>query len=220
MMLCLNFANTLHRGLAPRDHMSRYTELVDWARRSGALTDSEARRLLRAARRQRVAAAAVLRRGLALREAIYRVLAAAADRRPARLADLAVVNAAVTGAAALARIVARGEGFAWEWMGDRDALDRPLWSVARSAAEVLTSGALAAVRECASPVCTRLFIDTSRNRTRRWCDMAVCGNRTKVRRYYYARRRRGAGPFGLTDRVPARSGSQSAHGPLEEKRTR
>ncbi|HEV8641556.1 MAG TPA: ABATE domain-containing protein [Methylomirabilota bacterium] len=184
MALCLDFANTVRRGPTPRDQLSRYADLVAWARRGGALTDAEARRLLGAARRRAAAATAALRRGRALREAIYRLLSAVADRRPARAADLATVNAAVAGALALSRLGARGGAFAWDWAGDRDALDRPLWPVARSAGELLTSGDLVAVRECAAPGCTRLFVDRSRNRTRRWCDMAVCGNRAKARRYY------------------------------------
>jgi predicted RNA-binding Zn ribbon-like protein len=64
-----------------------------------------------------------------------------------------------------------------------------LWPVARSAAELLSSESVDRVRECASSTCTWLFIDDSRNRRRRWCDMASCGNRAKARRYYERHRR-------------------------------
>src|SRR3989442_10281884 len=151
MALCLDFANTLRPGAAPRDQLSRYADLVAWARRAGALADAAARRLLGAARRRPAAATATLRRGLALREAIYRLLSAVADRRPPRGADLATVNAAVAGALALSRLGARGGGFAWDWAGDRDALDRPLWPVARSAGALLAPGGLVAGREGRGP---------------------------------------------------------------------
>jgi len=66
-----------------------------------------------------------------------------------------------------------------------------LWPLSRSAAELLTSADLAFIRECQGEDCGWLFLDTSRNRTRRWCDMRDCGNLAKVRRF---RRRRRAKP--------------------------
>src|SRR3989442_15528529 len=163
MALCLDFANTLRRGAAPRDQLSRYADLVAGARRAGALADAAARRLLGAARRRPAAATAALRRGLALREAIYRLLSAVADRRPPRGADLATVNAAVAGALALSRLGARGGGFAWDWAGDRDALDRPLWPGARSAGGPLAPGDLVAGGGGAAPRGTRGFVDRRRH---------------------------------------------------------
>jgi predicted RNA-binding Zn ribbon-like protein len=55
--------------------------------------------------------------------------------------------------------------------------------VVRAASDLLTSDALARVRQCADGSCAWLFLDTTRNRTRRWCDMKACGNRNKVRRF-------------------------------------
>ncbi|MCL4370559.1 MAG: CGNR zinc finger domain-containing protein [Chloroflexi bacterium] len=59
-----------------------------------------------------------------------------------------------------------------------------LWPVARSAGELLTSSELGRVRKCAGYPCGRLFLDTSRNQSRRWCDMKSCGNLAKARRHY------------------------------------
>jgi predicted RNA-binding Zn ribbon-like protein len=75
--------------------------------------------------------------------------------------------------------------FAWDWAEDPDSLDRVLWVVARSAGELLTSDQLDRVRQCADDRgCGYLFLDTSRNRSRRWCSMESCGNRAKARRHY------------------------------------
>ena len=63
------------------------------------------------------------------------------------------------------------------------ALDRMLWSIAHSGAELLTTGDLSRLRECGGEECGWLFEDTSRNRSRQWCDMQDCGNLAKVRRY-------------------------------------
>jgi predicted RNA-binding Zn ribbon-like protein len=63
-------------------------------------------------------------------------------------------------------------------------LDRPLWTLARAAGDLLTGPELARVRRCGSATCASMFLDTSRNGSRRWCDMETCGNRAKARRHY------------------------------------
>src|SRR5438270_5320885 len=94
----------------------------------------------------------------------------------------------------------RLRGFAWGWAAPdaseaaAEALASPLRPILRSAAELLTSGERGDVRECAAGDCTWLFLDRSRNRTRRWCSMATCGNRAKAQRHY--RRRSGTRPKG------------------------
>jgi predicted RNA-binding Zn ribbon-like protein len=184
--VCLDFANTVdgRPTPVPQDPLRGYADLAAWAAQARVVSAREARALAERARRELAAAASALRQAVRLREAIYRVVAAVAGRRPPRAADLAVINAAVVGAHTRSRIVVRGGGFARELEGDRWALDRVLWPVAQSVGDLLTSADLVAVRECAAPDCGRLFVDTSRNRTRRWCDMRGCGNRAKVRRYY------------------------------------
>jgi len=59
-----------------------------------------------------------------------------------------------------------------------------LWPVAHDAAELLASDQLPRLRECAADDCCWLFLDESKNRSRVWCDMRVCGNRAKARRHY------------------------------------
>ena len=86
---------------------------------------------------------------------------------------------------------ASSPSFAWTRTDAADSLTAPLRPVVRSAAELLTSPeTLLRVRECDGTDCTWLFLDQSRNRSRRWCSMESCGNRAKVRRHY---RRRHAG---------------------------
>ncbi len=86
-----------------------------------------------------------------------------------------------------------GGGFAWEWDAGGDVLARPLWALARSAADLLTSPRLSRVRECpGEDGCGWLFLDTSKNGSRRWCSMQGCGSRAKARRYAGRRRGRSA----------------------------
>ena len=61
--------------------------------------------------------------------------------------------------------------------------DAILWPVAVAAADLLTTRDHPLLRECASDECSWLYLDTTRNHSRRWCDMKGCGNKAKVRRY-------------------------------------
>ncbi|HEX5502477.1 MAG TPA: ABATE domain-containing protein [Thermomicrobiales bacterium] len=184
--LCLDFANTVspHGGADVNEHLHAYADLLAWGRRAGVLTAEGERGLAAVAARRPAEAAAVLVGAIALREAIYRVFSAVAGGRAPAGADLATLNDALARASAHLRVVPAAGGFAWAWAGADDALDRVLWPVARSAADLLTSARLDRVRECAGEDCNWLFLDLSRNRSRRWCDMKECGNRAKARRHY------------------------------------
>ncbi len=184
--LCLDFANTAewHASPHPEEHLNSYADLVEWARSVGLLSPASAGRLIDEAARRPAQAAAVLAWAIALREAIYRLFSAIAAARPAPEADLAFLNSALREAHASLQVSPAGKGFVWQWAAREDALDQMLWPVARDAADLLTSEELDRVGECADDRgCGWLFIDTSKNRTRRWCGPG-CANRAKAQRHY------------------------------------
>ena len=188
---CLDFANTVgwHGGERPVEYLNRYPDLLSWCVSVGVLDGTEAEALGRRAELEPEAARVVLARAVLLREAVYSVFLAAAEGRDPSPSDLDVLNGELSGALARTRLTTEAGGFGWGWDGWAE-LDRPLWSVARSAAELLTSEGLRRVKVCMGEACGWLFLDESRNRSRRWCDSRDCGNRARVRRYY-ARRRAG-----------------------------
>jgi len=189
--LGLDFVNTVEREVEgpSTDTLTDYGDLLLWSRQAGTLPAARVRRLAEEARARPAEAVRVLERARALREAAYRVFdALVGGRRPAP-ADLDAVNVEVATALAHARIAPAEEGFAWGWDPAPDALDAPLWQPARAIAELLTSPDRERVKQCASATCLWLFVDASKNRKRRWCEMKTCGNRAKVRRH---RRARGA----------------------------
>jgi predicted RNA-binding Zn ribbon-like protein len=188
--VCLDFVNTVGgraRGTVIRDKLREYPDLLAWSEAAGLMTAPQIRALARAASVKRRSAKAVLSRAIALREALFLLF----QGRPNDTA-LAVLNREL----AIARHhehLARAHGaFVWRW-DDSPVLDRMLWPVARSAAELLASSDLEKVRECSGPDCGWLFLDTSRNGARRWCDMRDCGNRAKVTRFRDRRRTSYAG---------------------------
>jgi predicted RNA-binding Zn ribbon-like protein len=201
---CLDFANTAdwHASERPIELLGSYTGLLAWCRADGLLDGEAVGALERSAAEHPDEAARVYERARELREAIYRLFRAHASGQAVAADDLAALNQEVERALPQLRLAPAEVGFAWTWSNAR-ALDAPLWPIARSAAELLTSTDLARVRECAGHPCGWLFLDTSRNRSRRWCSMESCGNRAKARRHYD--RSRGQGP-GVRDQEfdPAR----------------
>lgn len=193
--LCLDFANTASgRGTDHHvEHLVDYRALVAWGRHVDILDAKSAVALLRRARARRPAAQGVWRRALALREAVHRVFKALARHQGVAAADLAVVNGALAAALPHGRVVPARNGFSWSWDDDARLLDRMLWPVARSAAELLTAAELRRVKQCPGPNCGWLFLDLSKNGSRRWCEMEVCGSRAKARAYYARRKAEAAG---------------------------
>ena len=198
--LCLDFANTVTaRPLSDRaQSINSYEDLLSWARQATILTPGEAAALAEDAERRPRLAVQALAEALAVREAIYAIFSSHCAGLPASTADLQTLNKAIGAAMTRAGLIPTGGRFEWAWPGAQPGLDRVSWWVARSAADLLTSEDLTFVRECAGYDCGRLFLDTTKNRSRRWCDMSTCGNRAKGRRHYERRRAGGrAGPRGV-----------------------
>jgi predicted RNA-binding Zn ribbon-like protein len=183
--LCLDFVNTIDPRLRPpqEDFLATFEHLARWGRYVGVLSAAGERELLTAGAREARFAAGVHQRALALRDALYQIFCRPRRRSPQALD---ILNGELAGAAAIRVLVRSGDRYQFSWAPDA-VEDRLLGAVANSASDLLTSAALDRVRECAGDGCGWLFLDTSKARRRRWCSMAVCGNRAKAQRH----RRRG-----------------------------
>jgi predicted RNA-binding Zn ribbon-like protein len=189
---CLEFANTLlwHASEHPEETLHSYADLVTWAQRARLVSNHAAQKLLDGAADRPAEASRVLKRATALRETIYRIFASLSHERSPAEADLAALNKTLTRMSNGAHIVKTAKGFAWNWDVDEDALDSLIWPIVLSAAEVLISDERERVGQCADDRgCGWLFLDNSKNRSRRWCDINDCGNRAKQRRHYQRTRR-------------------------------
>jgi len=191
--LCLDFVNTVaHRTDVERrrDGLASFNDLLEWSRQAGTISAADHAVLKRAADRSPVVARRTLARAVALREAIYMAMSAhCAGQSVPRSAINAISREAAIAASHrhIVTIAGSGRGFSWSWEATNARLDRAIWPVAWSSADFVTSARVNRVRECALETCGWLFVDTSRNQTRRWCDMRVCGNRAKVKRFYQRR---------------------------------
>ena len=184
---CLDFVNTVggrdDDGGIRRDDLPDYDSLLRWSAFASLVEPSEAERLRARGRQSAAGARSALRRAVRLREALYRIGKALVEQRSPEPAELAVLDRELREARRHQRLVARRGRLESDWIPDPKRLDRVLWPIALSAASVFGSEEVSLVKQCGGPSCGWLFLDTTRNRTRRWCDMKVCGNRAKVRRF-------------------------------------
>jgi predicted RNA-binding Zn ribbon-like protein len=181
--VALDFANTVDDPLGPAryDHASTYEDVVRWSVKIGILTPARASRLLRAAGHRASDAAAAVERAHELREILNDIFGGVADGRrdwPKRWTKL---RPFVANALAHAMLDETGRGFQrWVWRESGD-LTVVLHPIAVAAADLLVSDELLRVKRCAR--CPWLFLDKSKNRSRRWCDMNDCGKAQKIERY-------------------------------------
>jgi predicted RNA-binding Zn ribbon-like protein len=186
--LCLDFCNTVggKRGGIAREKLHTLTDFFFWAEQAFLLKPHEAEDFRRYAAAQPAKASTLLTRATGLREAIFRILLSASQGKSPSRDDLACLNSEL--AASLGRLrIARAKqrhGFTWQWADEPLQPEHLLGPIARSAAELLVREDLTAkVHQCEGDNCGWLFLDCSKNHSRRWCDMRDCGNRAKVRRH-------------------------------------
>jgi predicted RNA-binding Zn ribbon-like protein len=182
----LEFTNTIndHASEHPGETLFKYEDLLAWAKRVGLMRGERVEILTRKAAEQADEAAAVFAKSLNLREAIYRIFVAQTKRKSPTDADLAMLNSMLVPLTSGAQVVYATGRYEWQWNLDKNALEMPLWIIALSAVDLMTSENLKWVGQCADEDgCGWLFVDTSKNHSRRWCDINDCGNRAKQRRY-------------------------------------
>ncbi len=185
--LCLDFNNTVDwTGLEPKagELLPSYERLVAWGHEAGVLSDRDRQRLLLRARKQPGAAGRALERAWAVRRTIHTIFFAVLESERPDPALLRRLNELLAEVPAQVGLAAAEPVFAWTWPCDPDDLACVLWPVVGSAAHLLTGPDLARLKTCANEECGWLFLDESRRHNRRWCEMGVCGNRAKARRFY------------------------------------
>jgi predicted RNA-binding Zn ribbon-like protein len=184
--LCLDFANTVHEyGAAdPREELQNLHDLISFEYQAGAITEKEAALFSSRAANNPQMANKTLTAAKEFRRSLYRSFSAIAKGKDPTNSDLAYFNRQLPRVLQNLQVQKKGHDVVWVWKRDHQNLDAILWPIVRSAAELLTSNQRYLVRECEGEDCTWLFLDHSKNRTRRWCDMDICGNRAKWHRYY------------------------------------
>jgi predicted RNA-binding Zn ribbon-like protein len=189
--LCLDFANTVDNRPTEeaRELLRSYPDLVEWSKQVGIINRTVAGKLSSRANTEPKAASKTLIRARTLREALFALFYSTVHGSDPPAEALGILNTEIPMALSSQTLARAHHGYQLKGTEKEDALDLMLPVVVRSSVDLLTSQELDRVRVCAADNCAWLFLDRSRNRTRQWCDMSVCGNRAKARRHYQKTKR-------------------------------
>jgi predicted RNA-binding Zn ribbon-like protein len=180
----LDLVNTLDwrfRDNGPEELLAGYDDLLAFTAQAGILSHKQIRQIVRTGNESPAAQAVVACREL--REAAAEIFYAAVDDRTPPASQIKIVEKFFKEAREHQRLACSGSRLAWEWPASECGPDLPLWILSISAARLMLSDDMRLLRACEKPDCRWLFLDTSKNHTRRWCDMKICGNRMKARRF-------------------------------------
>ena len=181
-VLCLDFVNTVNsRVNTEHDYLTQYSDLVEWANKGGLLSPALTRQLQKRAKQDQQQANETVDRARGMRELLYRLFSNAASGSEPDKKDKEIIVRAYGEAVSHGQLSKKDNHYLTIWNLD-ETLDALLWPILHSAGELLLSEELAHVKEC--PSCGWLFLDTSKNQSRRWCNMNTCGARDKMRRYH------------------------------------
>lgn len=163
----LDFIGTLkwRRGKSAEEQLIEPALLSDWARGAGLVDEAIA------------VSTRDLSQAIELREALYRLVTTRLVGHRAEDADVELLNSHARRHPVTPELLPDGH------VRLRASPHRLLASVALDTLDLLAGADMNRVRECTSTDCTRLYVDTSRSRNRRWCGMTECGNRAKARTF-------------------------------------
>jgi predicted RNA-binding Zn ribbon-like protein len=188
----LDFVNSLdkrfHEG-GPVELLVDYADLLTFTEQTNLLDTRQVRRLANSVNPG--AAARTLRSARELREALAAGFYGSADGHPPLPAEIRTLERHFHSASGHLELRwaqplenANGRsGLGWDWGRFETNADLPVWILSQRASQLMMSEAMDRIRACGVETCRWLFLDTSKNHTRRWCNMRVCGNRMKARRF-------------------------------------
>ena len=176
---CLDFLNTTEDARVER--LTSYAEFAIWSKAAGLIDSAGQRRLLAVAAKQPQAAAKALALVLEARAALAELFGGSV---PLRTQAMAVINEVLAQDRFVMQLESGKSGLRQHWKPDGPELRQPLLILLREAAALLSSPARVQIHHCAGDDCGWFFLDTSRNQSRRWCQMETCGNNAKAKAHY------------------------------------
>ena len=188
--LSLDFINTLIGASDESvDFLREFSDLVSWLQQSGTLNGAQAKAAL-TSWGQRAEAKQVLDQARKLRSVLRETAERLSEGKTPGREALDEINRVLAQETGYNQLVRSADGYEFSFQPVRREAMHLLTPIARSAAELLGHSEPLRIRKCGNPVCSLYYYDTSKNRTRRWCSMAVCGNRMKAASFYERSRKK------------------------------
>ena len=180
--LALDFTNTESgRGGAEHlDHLQTATDLVVWSVHAKIVGEKDAALARRVVKDQNKQARHLIARGRLLREMIYQINSNVVAGKPPAKKLLHSLTATHAEMLATATLTPHGDNYKWAWHPKTELAAAILGPIALSALNLLVDADLSRIKQCHGNHCGWLFFDSTKNKSRQWCDMSVCGNRAKA----------------------------------------
>jgi predicted RNA-binding Zn ribbon-like protein len=180
--LALDFTNSEsgRGGVKHLDHLQTAADLITWASHADIISKKDALLSQRAIKGQSKLSRQLITRGRSLRETVYQVNSCViAGRQPADklLRSLTAAHAEML---AVATLTLHADNYAWTWDPRIELTAAILGPITVSALTLLIQADLSRIKQCNGNHCGWLFFDGTKNKSRQWCDMSVCGNRAKA----------------------------------------
>jgi predicted RNA-binding Zn ribbon-like protein len=183
--VALDFVNTLDYRYDPDrliDLLPSYERFLTFCRQSEVISTPQTRKLLDGLRE--LDSQRIHREVIELREALYFLILSAVHGRSPDESHLRTLNRFLSEAPAVGKVTWHKRGFVRSFRDITERPDGPLRQLVDAGVSLITSTDILKVRECGEKTCRWFFLDKSKNHSRRWCDMQLCGNRSKAKRFY------------------------------------
>lgn len=178
--LALDFANLPSLPASPASHGLSWEELIGFLRATQIVSSDRAQELLQLTESEPQSAFDLLNRAERLRNSLREAFRGLTHGARIAREHIQTINAILRVTEGHDELIDAVRGWRLEYVARESGLDWLLAAIARSAAELIIEGESTRVRLCANAGCSLFFYDNSRTHRRRWCSMALCGNRSKV----------------------------------------
>ena len=189
--LALDFVNTIsNRNVEPPqfDYLTSYPIILDWTKRVNLLKTSEVRILEKYALEHPIESAKSWIRALEAREMLFTIFQCIVKGKTPATREQNLFNAWLSRSLRKSQVefVDASSSIRASWNIALEDLDKPIYLIIKSAYDLLLGGQLNRIKECGT--CGWLFLDKSKNGSRRWCNMDTCGSQQKSKNYYHRKK--------------------------------
>ncbi len=190
--LCLDFVNSVGgrkerkekpypENIILKDKLENFNDFITWGKEIGIISEAEKKYLLNSFEKKETER--IFKKAIKLRESLFKIIHDVINNKEPDEKMTQILNREYSSANENRKLVYMNNKIEWKFSKDPLKPDYLIWLVAESAVKLLSSEAISRVKICAGDDCGWLFLDTSKNKSRQWCDMKDCGNVAKVRRF-------------------------------------
>jgi predicted RNA-binding Zn ribbon-like protein len=192
--LCLDFVNSVGgrkeledkpypENIVVKDKLENFNDLISWGKEIGIITEAERKYLFNLISSEKKQTELTFKKAVELRESLFKIIYDIINNKKPDEKLIQVLNREYSSANENRKLVYINNKIERQFSKNPIKPGYLIWMITESAVNLLSSDFVSRVKICAGDDCGWLFLDTSKNKSRQWCDMKDCGNVAKVRRF-------------------------------------